>query len=134
MSMSQFYDVEIFEDRNVFGEKLETCSMNPTTGFFRNGCCSTGPEDFGVHTVCVVCTQEFLEFSRSAGNDLITPMPFYNFPGLKPGDSWCLCASRWKEAYEAGCAPLVILEATHEKTLDIIPLDILVQFAYRSAG
>jgi uncharacterized protein len=130
--MAQFFDTEILEDRNVFGEKLETCSTNPLTGYFRTGCCSTGPEDFGIHTVCVVCTKDFLEFSRKAGNDLITPMPFYNFPGLSPGDRWCLCASRWKEAYDAGCAPHVVLEATHEKSLDIIPLQVLVQFAFKS--
>src|SRR6476646_7311820 len=103
--------------RNVFGEKLETCSIKPMTGFFRNGCCDTGPEDAGSHTVCVVVTDEFLEFSRSRGNDLSTPMPNFGFPGLKAGDRWCLCAPRWQEALEAGRAPRVVLRATHEGAL-----------------
>ena len=100
--------------RNVFGEKLEPCSTKPLTGFFRSGCCDTGPEDVGSHTVCVVVTDEFLEFSRSRGNDLSTPMPDFGFPGLNAGDRWCLCAPRWQEALEAGQAPRVILRANHE--------------------
>jgi len=116
---------------NVFGEKLKTCSKDPVTGFYRDGCCNTGKEDKGKHTVCVVVTKEFLQFSRKQGNDLITPRPMYNFPGLKPGDKWCLCAGRWKEAWAAGKAPRVLLEATHEATLDYVPLDELVKYAWR---
>jgi uncharacterized protein len=103
--------------RNVFGETLEACSVKPMTGFFRNGCCDTGPEDVGSHTVCTVVTDEFLAFSRAQGNDLSTPMPDFGFPGLKAGDRWCLCAPRWQEALEAGCAPRVVLRATHEGAL-----------------
>ncbi|MBG79244.1 MAG: hypothetical protein CMJ39_00865 [Phycisphaerae bacterium] len=103
--------------RNVLGGSLLPCSMEPLTGFYRTGCCETGPEDQGSHTVCVVVSEEFLAFSRSAGNDLSTPMPAYGFPGLRPGDHWCLCAPRWQEALEAGLAPPVILEATHEGAL-----------------
>lgn len=117
--------------KNVFGENLMTCSTEPMTGYYRNGCCETGEDDFGTHTVCAVMTKEFLEFSLSRGNDLITPRPEYAFPGLKPGDKWCLCASRWVEAYREGVAPKVILEATHEKTLQYVPLDELVKFALR---
>jgi len=116
---------------NVLGGTLETCSMQPRTGFFRDGCCNTGPEDFGLHSVCVVLTEEFLDFSKAAGNDLSTPQPSMNFPGLKPGDRWCLCATRWKEAYEAGAAPQVVLEATHVNTLDVVPLEDLKRFAVR---
>jgi uncharacterized protein len=115
---------------NVFGEPLQPCSMAPKTGFYRDGCCNTGEEDHGRHTVCVIVTDEFLDFSKRRGNDLSTPMPLYHFPGLKNGDRWCLCASRWVEAWNEGMAPQVILEATHEKTLDYIPLDELVKFAY----
>ncbi|WP_020531853.1 DUF2237 family protein [Flexithrix dorotheae] len=118
-------------DKNVFGESLIPCSMEPLTGFFRDGCCNTNEEDHGMHTVCVELTAEFLEFSSACGNDLTTPLPEFGFPGLKPGDHWCLCASRWKEALDAGKAPLVVLEATNEKTLDIISLDILVKFALK---
>lgn len=117
-------------DKNVFGEKLIPCSMDPLTGFFRDGCCSTGQTDHGTHTVCAIVTEEFLDFSRRQGNDLITPRPEYLFPGLKPGDRWCLCVLRWKEAYEAGVAPEVVLEATHERSLDFISLDVLVKFAF----
>ena len=112
--------------KNVFGETLITCSTEPLTGFYRNGCCETGPEDTGTHTVCAVMTEEFLSFSKSRGNDLITPRPEYQFPGLKPGDKWCLCALRWLEAFKAGCAPYVYLEATNEKTLEFISMDILI--------
>ena len=108
--------------RNVFGEPLEPCSMHPMTGFYRTGCCDTGPEDVGMHTVCVEVTAEFLAFSKARGNDLSTPLPEFGFPGLEPGDRWCLCALRWKEAFEAGQAPRVILQATHEATLEVISL------------
>lgn len=114
---------------NVFGEELISCSTQPLTGFFRDGCCKTDEEDFGTHTVCAEVNQEFLDFSKSKGNDLITPRPEFLFPGLKPGDKWCLCASRWLEAYHNNCAPLVDLEATNEKSLEIIGMDILLQFA-----
>jgi len=110
-------------DRNVLGGPLVECSRDPLTGFFRDGCCRTGPDDVGTHTVCAMMTAEFLEFSRSRGNDLLTPHPEWNFPGLKPGDRWCLCASRWLEADEAGCAPGVVLAATHERTLDVVPIE-----------
>ena len=108
--------------RNVLGGPLAPCSRSPLTGFFRDGCCRTGPEDVGIHTVCAVMTAEFLAFSKAAGNDLVTPRPEWQFPGLSPGDRWCLCAARWLEAAEAGVAPPVILEATHAKTLAVVPL------------
>ncbi len=117
--------------KNVFGADLITCSVDPLTGFFRDGDCSTGPEDLGTHTVCAIMTEEFLDFTKSRGNDLSTPRPAYDFPGLKSGDRWCLCARRWLEAYQANKAPGVILEATNEKTLEIIPLDILLKKAIR---
>lgn len=115
--------------RNVLGEPLQTCSDKPLTGFYRDGCCNTGPEDTGVHTVCALMTAEFLEFSRSRGNDLSTPAPEFGFPGLKQGDRWCLCAARWKEALEAGMAPRVVLTATREATLEIVPLGELKRYA-----
>jgi uncharacterized protein len=108
--------------RNVLGEPLEICSIKPMTGFFRDGCCNTAREDFGSHTVCTVMTSAFLEFSKSRGNDLSTPMPQLGFPGLKPGERWCLCAPRWQEAFEAGQAPRVVLRATHEGALDYCKL------------
>jgi uncharacterized protein (DUF2237 family) len=114
---------------NVLGQELLPCSNAPLTGFFRNGCCETGPDDLGLHTVCAVMTAEFLAFSRRAGNDLSTPRPDLHFPGLKPGDRWCLCAPRWKEALDAGAAPGVVLEATHEETLAIVTLDVLRAYA-----
>ncbi|MDX1598187.1 MAG: DUF2237 domain-containing protein [Marinobacter sp.] len=107
-----------YESINVLGEKLETCSTDPETGFYRDGCCNTGPDDFGSHTVCTVVTQDFLAFSKSRGNDLSTPVPAFGFPGLKPGDNWCLCAARWQEAFEAGVAPRVRLRATHQAALE----------------
>src|SRR5882672_6589147 len=113
---------------NVLGEELQTCSTRPMTGFFRNGCCETGPHDLGMHTVCVVMTAEFLAYSKSVGNDLSTPIPEYGFQGLKPGDRWCLCAPRWKEALDAGAAPRVVLESTHEETLAIVPLGVLKDY------
>lgn len=106
--------------RNVLGEPLATCGTRPLTGFFRTGCCDTSREDLGSHTVCAVMTAEFLEFSKSRGNDLSTPRPEYGFPGLGPGDRWCLCAPRWQEALEAGMAPRVVLAATHERALDYV--------------
>lgn len=109
--------------RNVLGEKLETCSDAPITGFYRDGCCNTGEDDFGAHVVCARVTAEFLEYTRSRGNDLGTPAPGSGFPGLKPGDRWCLCASRWKEAFEAGVAPPVALTATHERALELVSLE-----------
>lgn len=111
--------------RNVLGEKLKTCCTAPMTGFYRNGKCETGPQDAGSHSVCAQVTQEFLEFSRTQGNDLMTPMPAFNFPGLQAGDCWCLCASRWQEAYEAGVAPPVRLAATHEAALRYCSLESL---------
>ena len=116
---------------NVLGGVLEPCSTQPVTGFYRDGCCNTGAEDIGLHTVCVVLTADFLLFSRSQGNDLSTPMPQYGFPGLKPGDRWCLCASRWKEAFDADVAPQVVLEATHAVTLHVVPLADLKRHAFR---
>lgn len=116
---------------NVLGGVLEPCSTRPVTGFYRDGCCNTGAEDIGLHTVCVVLTAEFLLFSKSRGNDLSTPMPQYGFPGLKPGDRWCLCASRWKEAFDADVAPQVVLEATHAVTLHVVPLANLKRHAFR---
>lgn len=107
--------------KNVLGGPLQSCSTDPLTGFYRDGCCNTGPDDLGVHSVCVVMTKEFLAFSRSRGNDLSTPAP--GFPGLKPGDRWCLCAARWQEAFESGMAPKVVLEATHEATLKFVSLE-----------
>jgi uncharacterized protein len=114
---------------NVFGERIEVCSDDPLTGFYRDGCCNTGARDVGSHTVCVEVTQEFLEFSRFRGNDLSTPTPEFEFPGLEPGDRWCLCAARWLEAHEAGMAPRVILRSTHAKAVEIVPLALLRRFA-----
>lgn len=109
--------------KNVLGTELVDCSRDPLTGFFRDGCCNTGSGDDGVHVVCARVTAEFLEFSRSQGNDLSTPMPQYGFAGIEPGDQWCLCAARWKEAYDAGVAPMVVLEATHAAMLEWVTLD-----------
>lgn len=109
--------------QNVLGTELAPCSLDPLTGFYRNGCCDTGGEDAGVHAVCVVLTTEFLAFSKAAGNDLSTPMPQYGFQGLKPGDQWCLCADRWVEAFDAGAAPRVVLASTHACVLDWATLD-----------
>ena len=109
--------------RNVLGGPLESCSNDPLTGWFRDGCCRTDDLDFGRHVVCAVMTEEFLAFTRSRGNDLSTPMPEHGFPGLKPGDRWCLCANRWREALEAGIAPPVVLAATDSAALDIVSLD-----------
>src|SRR5689334_5516579 len=117
--------------RNVLGTELQLCSMDPLTGFTRTGCCETGPEDIGSHTVCVQVTEEFLAFSISRGNDLSTPRPEYGFAGLQPGDRWCLCAARWHEAAEEGFAPPVILESTHERALENVSLADLKYHALR---
>lgn len=113
--------------RNVLKGALESCCRNPVTGFYRDGYCRTGPADSGSHVVCAIMTREFLEFTRSRGNDLSSPMPYFGFPGLRPGDKWCLCASRWREAYHEGVAPPVILEATHEKVLDFVEFEWLLE-------
>lgn len=114
---------------NVMGGVLETCSTRPVTGFFRNGCCDTGPADHGLHTVCAVMTAEFLALSKYLGNDLSTPRPEYGFPGLKPGDRWCLCAGRFLQAHQEGAAPEVYLRATHANTLHVVPLEVLRLYA-----
>jgi uncharacterized protein len=115
--------------RNVLGGELVPCSVDPVTGFYRNGCCETGPDDVAMHTVCVVMTAEFLRFSMNAGNDLSTPRPEFDFPGLRPGDRWCVCAPRWKEALDAGVPAPLVLEATHEEVLAIAPLSVLKEHA-----
>jgi uncharacterized protein (DUF2237 family) len=117
--------------KNVLGSELEPCGVDPLTGFYRDGCCNTGPEDLGVHTVCATMTAEFLDFSKDRGNDLSTPQPLVGFLGLQPGDRWCLCASRWKEALDAGVAPPVVLEATHASSLEWIEIGDLRQHAAR---
>ena len=117
-----------YKSINVLGTELKECSCDPMTGFFRDGCCNTSKEDFGIHTVCIIATKEFLEFSKTAGNDLSTDNPQFNFKGLKPGDKWCLCALRWKEANEAGVAPPVLLESTHHETLKVIDIYQLQRF------
>ena len=117
------------EALNVFGQPLEPCSVDPVTGFYRDGCCNTGYDDTGIHTVCIRATAKFLAFSKQCGNDLSTPVPEYGFAGLKPGDQWCLCAGRWKEALDAGMAPPVVLAATHEETLAIVQLSELKRHA-----
>jgi uncharacterized protein (DUF2237 family) len=119
----------MFPNLNVLGGDLELCGNDPVTGFFRDGCCSTGSEDLGSHTVCAVMTTPFLEHQRAIGNDLITPLPAYQFPGLEPGDRWCVVAVRWFEAYEAGVAAPVVLAATHARALDVIPLEALREHA-----
>ncbi len=121
--------MKIDESLNVFGEPLELCGADPVTGFLRDGKCNTCTEDAGSHTVCVEVTRAFLDFSRFRGNDLSTPMPEYNFPGLQPGDSWCLCAGRWLEAAENNMAPKVHLKRTHIRALDIVPFDLLKKHA-----
>jgi len=115
--------------RNVLGGQLGACSQRPLTGFYRDGCCNTGVDDLGSHTVCAVMTQDFLEFSRRSGNDLLTPRSEYGFPGLQPGNRWCVCASRWLDAFEVGMAPPVVLEATHERALEVVTLEELKAYA-----
>ena len=114
---------------NIYGRPLELCSQDPLTGFFRNGCCDTDNHDRGLHTVCVILTDEFLKFSLEVGNDLSTPRPEFDFPGLKPGQKWCLCANRWLEAYESGVAPPIITESTNIKTLDIIDFETIALYS-----
>ncbi len=130
MSVRDLMEGEGIQDaRNVLGGPLQPCSFDPMTGFFRDGHCHTCSQDHGSHTVCAVMTAEFLAFSKAQGNDLTTPVPEFNFPGLKAGDNWCLCAARWLEAFEAGMAPKVSLEATNEAALEIVPLEVLKQHA-----
>ena len=116
--------------RNVLGNSLQLCSESPKTGFYRTGCCETGPEDSGRHLVCAIMTEEFLQFTKQRGNDLSTPVPAYDFPGLKANDRWCLCALRWKEAFEAGFAPPVVLEATHAAALKYVTIESLLAHAH----
>jgi uncharacterized protein len=119
--------------KNVLGGPLKTCSTEPLTGFYRNGCCDTGSDDVGLHLVCTQVTAEFLAFQKEIGNDLSTPNPWYNFAGLKPGDRWCLCVTRWKEAFDAGVISPVVLEATHISTLEFVDLEDLKKIAVDSA-
>lgn len=116
-------------ERNVLGGPLQSCSQAPLTGFYRDGCCRTGPLDFGSHTICAVVSAEFLEYQARIGNDLSTPMPAYDFPGLEPGDRWCVTARNWLRAHEDGVAAFVVLAATHERALEIVPLEVLEQYA-----
>jgi uncharacterized protein len=118
-------NTELMSDLNVLGGELEPCGTDPLTGFYRDGCCSTGPQDVGRHTICAVVTTEFLEHQRSIGNDLSTPMPQYRFPGLVPGDRWCVTAVNWLQAHHDGCAAPVVLAATHESALEVVPLEAL---------
>ncbi|MBI4694774.1 MAG: DUF2237 domain-containing protein [Gammaproteobacteria bacterium] len=117
------------KQKNVFGGPLETCSRAPLTGFYRSGCCDTGADDLGLHAVCAEMTREFLDFSKARGNDLTVPNPAVGFPGLAPGDRWCLCAGRWVEAVEAGCAPRIVLAATNQEVLEHVPLELLKRHA-----
>ncbi|MEO7350676.1 MAG: DUF2237 domain-containing protein [Marmoricola sp.] len=119
---------------NVLGEELQPCGTDPLTGFYRDGCCSTGPEDLGSHTICAVVTTEFLDHQRSIGNDLTTPMPLYGFPGLVPGDRWCVTATNWARAHEAGCAAPVVLASTNQAVLELVPLTALRQHAVDVPG
>ncbi len=122
----------MYQSLNVYGKPLRACCMKPMTGFYRNGCCDSADEDTGIHPVCIIVTNSFLKFSASKGNDLATPIPEYNFPGLVEGDKWCLCARRWLEAYKHGIAPKLVISATHIKTLGIIDLEILEKFSIDS--
>ena len=121
--MKNRFDLE----KNVLGTALEACCFDPKTGFYRDGFCKTGTDDVGTHVVCAIMTEEFLRFTFTQGNDLITPLPYFKFPGLQPGDQWCLCVSRWKEAYLEGVAPPVLLEATHEKALKYVTFEMLLE-------
>jgi uncharacterized protein (DUF2237 family) len=121
-------------ERNVLGGELEPCGFDPVTGFFRDGCCTTGPEDRGSHTICAVVTAEFLEHQRNIGNDLSTPMPMYRVPGLNPGDRWCVTAVNWLRAHMDGFAAPVVLAATHERAVDIVPIEVLRQYAVDVPG
>ena len=127
--MTTRYDADA---KNVLGQELVPCSLDPVTGFFRNGCCETGPHDVGLHTVCAVMTAEFLAFSKMMGNDLSTPVPEYGFPGLKPGDRWCLCVQRWREALLAHVAPPIFLRSTHHSALQVLALEDLLAHALDS--
>jgi uncharacterized protein (DUF2237 family) len=127
--MADRFESELAPQKNVLGQPLEPCGFDPVTGFFRDGCCNTGPQDLGLHTVCCIVTEEFLEASEKLGNDLSTPMPHYGFPGLKAGDRWCVCAGRWLQVVQTGVACPIVLEATHEATLDVIPFETLLQYA-----
>ena len=120
--------------RNVLGGELEPCGFDPVTGFYRDGCCNTGPEDVGSHTICAVVTADFLDHQQSIGNDLGTPMPLYGFPGLNPGDRWCVTARNWVRAHLDGCAAPVVLASTHEAVLDLVPLEVLQQYAVDVPG
>lgn len=120
-------------EKNVFGEPLKPCGFKPLTGFYRDGSCRSEADDVGMHTVCAVMTADFLDYSRARGNDLSTPRPEFSFPGLKPGDQWCLCALRWLQASLDSCAPLVVLEATHERALEVVSLNELVKYAWKTA-
>lgn len=122
-------DTAAVSERNVLGGELEQCGTDPVTGFYRDGCCNTGPEDLGSHTICAVVTADFLEHQRAIGNDLVTPMPQYGFPGLEPGDRWCVTAINWLRAHEDGAAAYVVLASTHERALDTVPLEVLEQHA-----
>lgn len=122
-------DTGAVADRNVLGGELEPCGRDPVTGFFRDGCCRTGPDDLGSHTICAVVTAEFLAHQRSIGNDLTTPLPQYRFPGLVPGDRWCVTARNWLRAHQDGAAAFVVLASTHERTLDVVPLAALREHA-----
>ena len=126
-----FMNNDIAQSVNVFGQSLALCCNSPKTGFYRDGFCNTGLSDVGTHVVCAEMTQEFLEFSKSKGNDLTTPNESYSFPGLKPGDKWCICVLRWKEAYDVGIAPKVYLEATHEKALKYVTIEQLIEYALK---
>lgn len=119
------------KSKNIFGEPLIECSTKPITGFFRDGCCKTDDQDAGEHTVCIIASEEFLLFSKAMGNDLSTPLPQYSFAGVRPGDKWCLCAKRWVEAYQNGYAPKIVLEATNETLLELVPMNVLISYAYR---
>jgi len=121
-------------ERNVLGGALEPCGFDPMTGFYRDGCCNTGPEDLGSHTICAVVTADFLDHQRSIGNDLGTPMPMYHFPGLNSGDRWCVTARNWVRAHLDGCAAPVVLASTHESVLDLVPLEVLQQYAVDVPG
>lgn len=121
--------IEIADSLNVYGEPLQPCSTEPMTGFFRDGCCNTNDQDMGSHTVCIEISNDFLHYSRFRGNDLSTPNPEFGFPGLKPGDKWCLCAARWLEAYQQDMAPRVYLSRTHIKATETVPLELLKKFA-----
>jgi uncharacterized protein len=126
-------DDDLYPPRNVLGGALEYCCEDPVTGFYRNGRCDTGPDDQGLHCVCTMVDEKFLAFSKASGNDLSTPRPEFGFPGLQPGDRWCLCAARWLQAYEHGAAAPILLASTHERTLEIVPLEILKEFALDAA-